>query len=158
MIVGLILSFIGLVVGLAVARRRNEIAVLRSRGATATQVIGIAVVEGLLLGVAGLIAGLFLGMAIAEMIGRAASFLDFSLSSNLRVAITTQTIYFGLAAIGLALVAQVLPTVGASRHTIVTYKQERARSLRSSPTGGYFIPWVCLNSRISSPWASSTFQ
>jgi putative ABC transport system permease protein len=130
-IVGLILSFIGLVVGLAVARRRNEIAVLRSRGATATQVIGIAILEGLLLGVAGLVAGLFAGTAIAQLIGRAASFLDFSLASNLRVAITTQTIYFGLAAIGLALLAQVLPTVGASRHTIVTYKQERARALRA---------------------------
>ena len=128
---GLVLAFIGLVVGLAVSRRRNEIAVLRSRGATAMQVVGIAVVEGLLLGVAGLIAGSYLGMGIAQIIGKAASFLDFSLESNLRVGLTPQTAYFGLAAVGLALLAQVLPTVGASRHTIITYKQERARALRS---------------------------
>jgi len=41
-IIGLMLAFIGLVVGLAVSRQRNEIAVLRSRGATVLQVIGIA--------------------------------------------------------------------------------------------------------------------
>ena len=127
----LVLAFIGLVVGLSVARRRNEIAVLRSRGATAIQVIGIAIVEGLVLGALGLAAGAFLGMSVAQIIGKAASFLDFSLESNLRVALTPQTMYFGLAAIGLALVAQILPTVGASRHTIITYKQERARALRA---------------------------
>ena len=82
-ITGLLLAFIGLVVGLAVSRRRNEIAVLRSRGATAMQVIGIAVVEGLLLGAVGLIAGAYVGMGIAQMIGKAASFLDFSLDFEL---------------------------------------------------------------------------
>jgi putative ABC transport system permease protein len=129
-IIGLILAFIGLVVSLAVSRQRNEIAVLRSRGATAIQVIGIAFLEGLVLAALALAAGSFLGLGIAQMIGKARSFLDFSLTANLRVGITMQTLYFGLAAVGLALLAQVLPTVGASRHTIVTYKQERARQMR----------------------------
>jgi putative ABC transport system permease protein len=130
-IVGLILAFIGLVVSLAVGRQRNEIAVLRSRGATAIQIIGIAVLEGLLLGVMALAIGVFSSMGIAQLIGKARSFLDFTLDSDLRVGVTLQTLYFGLTAIGLALLAQVLPTVGASRHTIVTYKQEQARSLRA---------------------------
>lgn len=129
-IIGLILAFIGLVVGLVVNQQRNEIAVLRSRGATAIQVTGIAVLEGLLLGAIALAFGSLVGVGIAQLIGRARSFLDFSLASKLRVGITPQTLYFGLAAIGLALLAQVLPTASAARHTIVTYKQERARALR----------------------------
>jgi len=129
-IIGLILAFIGLVVGLSVSRQRNEIAVLRSRGATALQIVGIAALEGLLLGGVALAIGSLTGTQIAEVIGRARSFLDFSLPSDLRVGVTVETLYFGLAAIGLALVAQVLPTIGAARHTIVTYKQERARALR----------------------------
>jgi len=51
-IIGLLLAFISLVVGLSVARQRNEIAVLRSRGATAIQIVGIAALE------AGLLAGM----------------------------------------------------------------------------------------------------
>ncbi len=129
-IIGLILAFIGLVVGLSVGRQRNEIAVLRSRGATAIQVVGIAALEGLLLGVLALAIGSPVGEMIAHVIGRARSFLNFTAQSELRVGVTAATLRFGIAAVGLALVAQVVPTVGAARHTIVTYKQERARSLR----------------------------
>ncbi len=129
-ITGLILAFIGLVVGLAVGRQRNEIAVLRSRGATATQVVGIAALEGLMLGALALAIGSPAGEMIAHLIGRARSFLDFGARSDLRVGMTMTTLRMGLAAIGLALLAQIGPTIGAARHTIVTYKQERARALR----------------------------
>jgi Predicted permease. len=46
------------------------------------------------------------------------------------VGITTTTVRFGIAAVALALVAQIVPTIEAARHTIITYKQERARTLR----------------------------
>ncbi len=130
-ILGLILAFIGLVVGLMVGRQRNEIAVLRSRGATATQVVGIAALEGLLLGAIALALGSPVGEAVAQVIGKARSFLNFTAQTELRVGLTVTTLRFGMAAIGLALVAQVVPTIGAARHTIVTYKQERARAMRA---------------------------
>ncbi|MBN1994859.1 MAG: ABC transporter permease [Anaerolineae bacterium] len=126
----LILTFINLVVGLAVGRKHNEIAVLRSRGATVVQVIGISLVEGVILGGLALAFGLPLGEMIAQVMGQTRSFLDFSAQTDLRVGITPITLHIGLVAVGLALLAQVIPTVSAARHTIVTYKQERARSLR----------------------------
>ena len=129
-IVGLILAFIGQVVGLAVGRQRNDIAVLRSRGATATQVVGIAGLEAVLLGAVALGVGLPAGAAIAQFIGKARSFLDFTLRSHLRVGVTAATTRMGMTAVGLAFVAQILPTINAARHTVVTYKQERARALR----------------------------
>lgn len=129
----LILTFVNLVIDLAVGRKHNEIAVLRSRGATVAQVIGMALVEGLLLGALALIIGLPLGEAIARLMGQTRSFLDFSAAMDLRVGITEFTVQVGLIAVAVAVVAQVLPTIGAARHTIVTYKQERARSLR--------LPW-----------------
>ena len=127
---GLILAFIGLVVGLSVGRQRNEIAMLRSRGSTAAQVIGIAALEGLILGALALAVGTPVGEIVARLIGRARSFLDFTVHSDLRVGMTPATLRFGLVAVGLALLAQLGPTIGAARHTIVTYKQERARALR----------------------------
>jgi len=129
-IIGLLMAFIILVVSLTVGRQRNEIAVLRSRGATAFQVVSIAAVEGLILGFLALLAATPLSEWIARTIGRTSSFLNFTGVSDLRVQTTTATLRFGLLAIGLALVAQLLPTIAASRYTIVTYKQDRARSLK----------------------------
>jgi putative ABC transport system permease protein len=130
-IVGLLLGFVGLAVSLSVGARRNEIAVLRSRGATAPQVIGIVGVEALILGLVSLAAAAPLSRWIAQSIGRATSFLDFTGRPNLRVDMTPIIWRFGLVAILLILVAQIVPALGASRHTVVTYKQDRARSMQA---------------------------
>lgn len=129
-IVGLLLAFIGLVVGLAVNRQRNEIAVLRSRGATALQILGIAVLEASLLGVIALLAGVPVSQGVSQLIGATRSFLNFSIESDLRVAMTLSTFRFGLVALGITLVAQVFPSLGAARYTIVSYKQEQSRTIR----------------------------
>ena len=101
-IVGLLMVFIGLVVGLSVGQKRNEIAVLRSRGATSLQIIGISILEGVLLGVVSVAIGLVIGRWLALLIGRSRSFLDFSLPGQLRAGVTPATVRFGAAAIVLA--------------------------------------------------------
>ena len=130
-ILGLLFAFITLTSGMAVERRRNEVAVLRSRGARTTQMISIAAMEGLLLGVIALVLSAPVGMLIAGLIGQARSFLDFGAQAEmLRTNITTATWRFGLVGVGLVVFAQVLPTFGASQHTIVSYKREVARMMR----------------------------
>jgi putative ABC transport system permease protein len=130
-IIGLMLAFIGLVVGLAVSRQRNEIAVLRSRGATILQVIGIAALEALLLGLVALAAGVPASEQIAKTIGATRSFLNFTiLDTRLRVDMTMATLRFGLVAVVVTMVAQVFPSLGASRHTIISYKREQGRTVR----------------------------
>jgi len=129
-IVVLLLAFIGLVVGLYVDQQRNQIAVLRSRGATKLQVVGIAFLEGLLLGGLALLFGSLLGIGIARLIGQARSFLNFTIQPDLRVGITPLVLAIGLGAVLLMLLAQLVPTFSAAGHTILTYKQERARMLR----------------------------
>lgn len=128
--VALLLAFIGLVVGLYVAQQRGQIAILRSRGATEAQMAGIVTVEGLCLGALALVAGAATGGTIAWLMGQARSFLDFSAPPDLRVGLMPAAWASGLAALALAFVALLLPTLEAARHTIITYKQERARLLR----------------------------
>ncbi|MBV7327727.1 ABC transporter permease [Chloroflexi bacterium TSY] len=128
-IVGLLLAFISLVVGLAVSRQRNEIAVLRSRGATTLQILGIATVEALILGVVALAVGLPVSQWIAQIIGATRSFLNFTVDTQLRINVTLTTIRFGLAAIAATMIAQMMPSIGAARHTIVSFKQEQARTV-----------------------------
>lgn len=129
-IIGLLLAFIGLVVSLSVNRQRNEIAVLRSRGATIFQVMGIAALEAFLLGSVALAAGMPVSQQIAHLIGATRSFLNFTVESDLRISMTLSTFQFGLVAVVVTMVAQVFPSLGASKHTIITYKQEQGRTIR----------------------------
>lgn len=130
-ILGLILAFIGLVTGLFVGQQRGEMAILRSRGASSLQVVGMSMLQGVLLGVVALAGGVFLGYWIAHAIGQARSFMDFTATGGLRVSLTVSALTYGIIGIGVILLAQVLiPTLGGAGNTIVTYKQERARLLR----------------------------
>lgn len=129
-IIGLLLAFIGLVVGLAVARQRNEVAILRSRGATVGQVAGISGLEAISLGILALLISIPLSFSVARLIGSTRSFLDFTVESDLRLVLTQSTLQFGIGAVLIAFLAQTLPSFGAARHTIVTYKMEMARTLR----------------------------
>ncbi len=129
-VIGLILVFIGLVVGLAVDQRRNEIAVIRSRGGTPAQVVGFAALEGIVLGAAALFIGAALALLLTQVMGKSRSFLDFSGPAELRVALTPSAWQAALFAIGLAIVAQVLPTLTAAQDTIITYKQQQARVMK----------------------------
>jgi len=129
-IIGLILAFIGLVSGLSIERQKNEIAVLRSRGATTMQIFGMVVLQSLVLGAIALVISSPLAILVARVIGNTRSFLDFSAGADLRIGLTPATLQTGLAAVALALIAQVVPAITAARHTIVSYKLEQARLLR----------------------------
>ena len=129
-ILGMTFTFIGLVGDMVIGQRRNEIAVLRSRGATIFQVIGIAALEGILLGLVGLAVGSPGASAIATFFSRAITFMDFSASSQITADITFNALRFGLIAVGISLLFIVVPTICAARHTIITYKQDRARVTR----------------------------
>lgn len=126
----MILSFIGLIGGMSISQRQNEIAVLRSRGASITQVLGFGFLESLIIGVISLVLGSILALYFAEFFGRVNSFLNFTGNTAIQVSITPQALQFGLLTIGLAMLAQLIPTFNASRHTIITYKQELARQIR----------------------------
>jgi putative ABC transport system permease protein len=129
-ILGLLIAFIGLVVGLAVSRQRNEVAVLRSRGASIGQITGISGLEAVMIGAISLLIAIPFSYLIAQAIGSTRSFLNFTGTADLRFNFNQTVFNAGLVALGVAFVAQIAPTFGAARHTIVTYKQEQARTLR----------------------------
>ncbi len=128
-IVALLIVFLIMLVGLVVDGQRNETAVMRSRGASPFQVVGLTTVEGVIMGVIALVIGGALALAFTQLIGTTRSFMDFRWEQTFIVSVPP-----GIGtAIGLALLFTVLirvvPTIGASRHTIISYKMDRARLL-----------------------------
>ncbi len=127
-VLGLALYFLGLVAAMLISRQRNEIAVLRSRGASRLWIAAVYLVEWSLLGLLGLAGGTALGWQAARWVGQTQSFLDFSRPSTLTLRMTSTSLGFGLAAVGLAVLFSLLPAWQAGGDTIISYKRERARS------------------------------
>ena len=126
--VGLVLAFVGLVGGLAASQRRNEFAVLRSRGGTVGQLLGVSLLENFLLGIVAFVVGTGVALALTQFMGRSRSFLDFSAESTLRVALNRDALWAALIALVIAVLAQLIPTMATARYTIVSYKLLQARS------------------------------
>ncbi|MFW5743512.1 MAG: ABC transporter permease [Spirochaetota bacterium] len=106
---------------------RNEIALMKSRGADVGQVFFTYVLLGLMLAVAGVLAGPFLGLVICQILGASNGFLEFVQRRALQLEITGRTWLYGSLAATVALVTILVPALQASRTTIVHHKQRRAR-------------------------------
>ena len=126
--VGLVLAFIGLVGILLADQRRNELAVMRSRGAPVSQLIAAILLEALLTGLIAFGLAVLLSMTLTYWMGRTRSFLDFSADSSVRVILSASALRSGLLAAGLAILAQLLPTFSTIQFTVVNYKLARSRS------------------------------
>lgn len=143
-ILGMVLYYLVISSNLVIDRQRNEIAVLKSRGASTFQIIGIYLIEGIIIGGLALLVGPLLGMFLAQVIGAAYGFLLFVDRTPLQVEMTSQTWVYSLGAVGVAILASLLPALGAARHSIVSYKTEVARSSRTPLWQRFFVDFLLL--------------
>ncbi|UUZ96474.1 ABC transporter permease [Paenibacillus sp. P25] len=119
--------YLYMVANLIAERQRTEIAVLRSRGASRSQIILSYAVEGLVLGAVAFLFGPYLGEALTKMLGASSGFLEFVQRAKLEVAIPADAYRYALAAVAASLVMTLIPVFLATRATIVGHKQQAAR-------------------------------
>ncbi|NEW05313.1 ABC transporter permease [Paenibacillus sp. SYP-B3998] len=125
-------------------RQRSVIAVLRSRGGSTRQIVGIYFSEGLILGIIALIVGPFIGWFMAKSIGSSSGFLTFVDRKAIPVGFTKEAMVYGALAIVIAILASVIPAVVFARSSIVNYKQQLARADRSPLWQRWFLDIVLL--------------
>ncbi len=138
------LYYVSSTIGLTIDRQRNEIALLKSRGAATLQIVGMYLIQGLLLGGVALIVGPLVGMAIAELMGDSYGFLLFAQRPPIPIWLDPETVRYALGAVALSVLAALLPAIGAARHSIVTYKQEIARTRLTPLWQRYFVDVLLL--------------
>jgi len=126
-VIGLIMAFVGLVTRLSTQQRRGEIAILRGRGGSATQMLSLTALEGLTIGIISLGLSLPIALQITQAIGRTHGFLDFSNPMNLRLGISMGVWQIGLFCVGIFLVMLLFPTSQIAKDTIISYKIEQSR-------------------------------
>ncbi len=128
-IVALLIVFLVMLVGLVVDGQRNETAVLRSRGASAFQVVGLTTVEGAIMGVIALVVGGLLALAFTQLIGTTRSFMDFRWGHPFIVSVPPTIGSTVVLALAFSIFIRVVPTISAAHHTIISYKMDKSRLL-----------------------------
>lgn len=126
-ILALNILFIGLVTGMSVRARQGEIAVLRSRGASRFQIVGLGIVDSLVIAGCSLLLAVPGSLAAAHLATRIPSFLEFSGTTALPISLNATAIWAGIAILGLAILLQSLPVIVVSGHTVITLSRQLAR-------------------------------
>ena len=129
-IVALLFVFLIMLVGLVVDGQRNETAVMRSRGTSPFQVVGLTMVEGIIMGIIALAIGTALAAGFTQLIGTTRSFMDFRWGERFIVSFPTTIGTTAALALLFTILIRVVPTIGAARHTIISYKMDKSRLLR----------------------------
>ncbi|MCY3912152.1 MAG: FtsX-like permease family protein [Chloroflexi bacterium] len=138
-VVGLVLYFMALSTGMVVDGQRAEIAVLKSRGASTRQVVAVYLLETLPLAGLAIAVGPFLGMGIAQAMGKTLGFLEFTNRADLRLELTAGHYGLAMATASLGILAILAPVVGAARRSIVTHRQQVARARRGPFYQRFFL-------------------
>jgi len=125
-----VIVFVNYIAGLLVQRQMAEVVILRSRGATQWQLLGMAGVQGAVLACVAAGLGLFLGQTLAGEMSGILSFLNFSGEHAVRPPLDGPAIALGAAVAALTVVAMVAHTGHRLGHTIVSYRQEQGRMRR----------------------------
>ncbi|MBC8280110.1 MAG: ABC transporter permease [Chloroflexi bacterium] len=146
LITGILLYYLALVAGLIVRSRTSEIAMLKSRGATTTQIGILGLGEGLLLGIPAVIIGPFLAMAVVRVLGNVFFGLGGGADeiSGVPVTVSQGAVILGLIGGALAVLVFTLATVAAARHGIVEARQSGARPPTASFLHRYYLDVLAL--------------
>lgn len=125
-IAALLAFYIVMISSLVFDHDRNEIALIKSRGAGRLQVFMLYVWQSLLISAVAFAGGIPLGMGLCNVLGSANGFLQFVGRSPLQLLLTPQVILYGLGGALLFILAMLLPVLFAREGSIVTQKRRRA--------------------------------
>ncbi|MGC9522117.1 MAG: ABC transporter permease [Anaerolineae bacterium] len=130
---GFLLYFLVLSSGIIAQWQQRETATLVGRGMRVSSILTLTFFEELILLIIGTPLGIGLGMVLARVMGNTSSFLSFTSRPPLPVAMRGFNLPVTLAALGVALLARLIPAARATRLSAIEVDRARAR-----PTQGPF--------------------
>ncbi len=139
-----ILYYVATLSSLVVEDRRAEVALLRSRGATSSQVLMVFILEGSAIAILAVVFGPILAAASISVMGYTPAFSDLSGGGSLSVYLSAGA--YQMSALGgvLSFVALVFPAVQASRIGVTRHRQQVARPASQPAFQRYYIDVLLL--------------
>jgi putative ABC transport system permease protein len=139
---GFLLYFLVLTSAIVARWQRRDTAILVSRGTTTTGILGLTLIDELLLFVVGVPLGIAFGMLLARFMGYTSSFLALASRDALPVTLAGISVPLLLLALGVALIARLVPAVQAARQSTVEFERERARPVRGPFWYRYYLDFL----------------
>lgn len=129
-------AFLFMISGQMYDMERNDISVMKSRGASGAQLLRLYFYQSCFLTFLGAAAGIPLGRVFAGVLGSARSFLQFDLQGSMilpdrEAVLSTETLIYTAAAMVVCILIMTLPAIKHSRVSIVNLKQKKALRKRS---------------------------
>ena len=145
LVTGILIYYLGLICGLMIRSRSTELAMLKSRGATTSQLGLLAFVESLLLAAPAVAAGPFLAQGIVQLLGK----FFFGLGgagelAGVPVSLSSQAFLLGLTGGLLAVIGLTGFTLLAARQSMVEFRQAGARPPRVPFIHRYYLDVMLL--------------
>jgi hypothetical protein len=126
-VVGIAIYYVLLVSSLLAERRSEEIAMLRSRGASVGQVVALSAGEAAILGLGAAILAPFLASVAVAALGKTSTFESISGGGFLPFTIVPASFLFALGGAAIAAFAVVIPAFFAARQGMVLFLRSTAR-------------------------------
>ena len=142
-VLALLLAFIYMISSQMLTMERNEISVMKSRGAKRGQIVWMYLIQNLFLGLLSLGVGLPLGGVFCSVLGTATDFMEFSGRRTLSVEWSADVLWYAGGALFLMMVMTLIPVIGYSRVSIVNLKQSQMKK-KSSLWKKLYLDLICL--------------
>lgn len=139
----LLCAFLFMISGQMLNMERNEISLMKSRGAKKRQIFSLYLLQGLFLSIFSLIPGVPLGLVLCWLLGKATAFLEFNGTRYLNLMFTTDAVVYAVAAILLSVIMTTIPVIKYSDVSIVNLKQSKSIKHRSFWKKAY-LDIICL--------------
>ncbi len=148
-------------------QEKNTIAVLKSRGASRAQVVGIYAAESGILCIICAAVGIPLGLLLCRVIGASNGFLNLVQRTALSLRIVPDVFFYVAAAAVLSVSMMTVPAVLYSRETIVSHKRAGAKSgvlsvaavlITAAALGVSLYAWYSFRNQLTAVIAGNAVQ
>ena len=140
----MLVFYVFMVSQLIVDHEKNEIAVLKSRGASSIQIFLMYLVESLILSAVAIAVGPPLGLFLCYFLGASNGFLEFVQRTALPVHLDIDAYLYSFWTVLVFMITMLIPASLSSRTTIVQYKQRKTRTAAFMLWRKYFLDVVLL--------------
>ena len=127
-VIVLLCAFIFMISRQMLEMEENEIALLKSRGASKRQVLTMYLLQSFVLSGISFVIGIPLGALICKILGASSAFLKFDSPRSLKVEITSEVFIYALIAVAVSMIMTLLPVFKRDKVSIVAVKRKRSRS------------------------------
>lgn len=140
----MLVFYLFMVSQLIIEQDKNEIAVLKSRGAGRNYILTSYIIQGLILCGIALILGPPIGLLLCTIIGSSNGFMEFVQRSALPLRLTLNVYLYAFCACIIFMITMLIPAFIATKTTIVISKQNSARKNSTPFWKKYFIDVLLL--------------